>query len=102
LTLVAAGRLKSIGHINTLDTVPGIELSAVYPAAIKTKLVLGISVSAKNHAADIKEFEARIKRAQSIDGVQEVIRLNGYKPSYMTAKDAEVVLQDFRLQYMKQ
>lgn len=102
LTLVAAGRIKSIGHINTPDTVPGIELSAVYPAAIKIKLVLGISVSAKNHAADIKEFEARIKRVQSIDSVQEVIRLNGYKPNYMAAKDAEVVLQDFRAQYVKQ
>jgi hypothetical protein len=100
--LVAAGRLKSIGHINTLDTVPGIELSAVYPAATKIKLLLGISVSAKNSATDIKEFEARIKRVQSVDGVQDVIRLTGYKAEYMSAKDAEVVLQDFRLQYMKQ
>jgi len=102
LTLVAAGRLKSIGHINTLDTVPGIELSAVYPAATKIKLVLGISVSAKNAATDIKEFEARIKRVQSVNSVQDVIRLTGYKPEYMASKDAEVAIQTFRSQHMKQ
>lgn len=102
LPLVAAGKLKSIGHINTPDTVPGIELSAVYPAATKIKLVLGISVSTKNHAADIKEFEARIKRVHLADNLQDVIRLTGYKSSYMSSKDAEAALQIFKSQYIKQ
>lgn len=102
LPLVLAGKLKSLGRINAPDTVPGIDLSAVYPSAAKTKLIMGISVSSKNSAADLKEFEARIKKVQSASGVQEAIRASGYKPEYMSSKDAEVTIQTFRSQYMKQ
>lgn len=102
LPLVLAGKLKSLGRINTPDAVPGIDLSAVYPLAAKTKLIMGISVSSKNSIADLKEFEARIKKVQSADSVQEAIRAAGYKPQYMSSKDAEVVVQIFKLQHMKQ
>jgi len=102
LSLVSAGKLKSLGRINTPDTVPGINLSAVYPSAAKIKLIMGISVSSKNTAADLKEFEARIKKVQSADSLQEAIRASGYKPEYMSSKDAEVAIQNFKSQYLKQ
>jgi tripartite-type tricarboxylate transporter receptor subunit TctC len=102
LSLVSAGKLKSLGRINAPDTVPGIDLSAVYPSAAKTKLIMGISVSSKNSTADLKEFETRIKKVQSSDGVQEAIRAAGYKPQYMSSKEAEVVIQTFKSKYVVQ
>jgi tripartite-type tricarboxylate transporter receptor subunit TctC len=102
LALVSAGKLKSLGRVNTPDAVPGIDLSAVYPSATKIKLLMGISVSAKNTTANIKEFETRIKKVQSVDSVQETIRASGYKADYMSSKDAETALRVFKAQYMKQ
>jgi tripartite-type tricarboxylate transporter receptor subunit TctC len=102
LPLVLAGKLKSLGRINAPDTVPGIDLGAAYPSAANIKLIFGISVSAKNTDADLKEFETRIKKIQSLDSVQESIRASGYKPQYMTAQKSEAALQTFKSKYAVQ
>lgn len=102
LPLVLKGKLKSLGRINAPDTVPGIDLSLVYPSAANIKLIFGISVSSKTTDADLKEFEARIKKIQSLDSVQESIRASGYKPQYMSAQKAEAALQIFKSRYVAQ
>lgn len=99
LPLVLVGKLKSLGRINAPDAVPGIDLGTVYPSAANIKLIFGISVSSKNTDADLKEFEARIKKIQSLDSVQESIRASGYKPQYMSAQKAEAALQIFKSNY---
>jgi tripartite-type tricarboxylate transporter receptor subunit TctC len=102
LPVVLTGKLKSLGRINAPDTFPGIDLSAMYPSAANIKLIFSISVSTKATDADLKEFEARIKKIQSLDSVQESIRASGYTPQYMSAQKVEASLQVFKAQYMKQ
>lgn len=102
LPLIAAGKLKSLGRINTPDQVPGTDLSAVYPAATKIKNVFGVSVSGKNSSQDIAEFAIKMGKVQAAASVIDAIHAAGYKPNYMPAKEAAVVFDGFKQQFLKQ
>jgi tripartite-type tricarboxylate transporter receptor subunit TctC len=102
LGVIESGRLKSLGNINMPNALPGIDLRDVYPSTTKIKQILTVSVSGKNTAQDIAEFEARVKHIQALSVVQEGIRTVGYVPSYVSAKDSEAIFQNLRSLYVKQ
>lgn len=104
LPLIKSGKLKSLGYLNHLDAqekLLGTDLTSFYPNESKIKLILGMSVSLKNLSADIIELESRIKYIHSTNSIQEAIRLAGYKPEYMSSKEAEESFRLFKNAYLR-
>ncbi len=99
--LVETGVLKSLGTINPLNNQANTDLSLVYPSASKFKLMIGFSTSNKNSISDIEEFQRRLFHLQSLDSVKSLIQLSGYKPEYISGKDAELVFHMFRAEHLK-
>lgn len=102
LPLIEAGKLKSLGRINTPNKLPGIDLAPIYPSATKIKNMFGLSVSSKNKSQDIAEFAIRVNKVQAEASVLDAIHMAGYKPDYMETKEAVALIQAFKAQYMKQ
>lgn len=102
LPVIASGKLKSLGRINTPDKLPGIDLASMYPSATKIKNIFGLSVSSKNNSKDIEEFAARVNKVQAEASVLDAIHMAGYKPDYMQTKETVTLIQAFKVQHMKQ
>jgi tripartite-type tricarboxylate transporter receptor subunit TctC len=99
--LIAAGKLKSLGHINGPAATAGPDISKQYPAAAKLQIITAISTSTKNKPADIEEMNKRIvpltKHPEFIAAMDKVSNT----PVQMSVVESNSVIEHFRKEFYK-
>jgi len=99
LPLIQSKKLKSLGHLNGLDTAPGIDLKKEYPDAAKVKVIFAIVTSKNNSAADIEELNSRIRKLMLNDAVINSITQSNYLPTIKTVKESNDYIDNFKKRY---
>jgi len=99
IPLIQSKKLKSLGHLNGLDSSPGIDLKKEYPDASRVKIIFAIVTSKNNASVDIEELNSRIRKLMLNDAVINSIVQSSYLPTIKTVKESNDYIDNFKKRY---
>lgn len=99
--LVAAGTLKSLGHINGPATAPGATLAAAFPEAAKMRIIMAVTTSNQADPRDIEELNKRLATLVANPAYVEALRTISNTPLWLSVADSNALVARFRQAYYK-
>jgi tripartite-type tricarboxylate transporter receptor subunit TctC len=99
--LVAAGTLKSLGHINGPDTAHGAALAAAFPEAARMRIILAVTTSNQADARDIEELNRRLGTLVGHPAYVDALRTISNTPLWLSVADSNALVARFRQAYYK-
>lgn len=97
--LVAAGTLRSLGHINGPTSTAGVDLTAMFPEAAKLQIVTAVTASNQADPRDIAELNKRLGTLVPHPAFAEALRSISNAPQWLSVADSNALVGRFRRAY---